>query len=743
MQLITWPIGRLGSRFGLLMEPHRRRAMHSALGRFLDQPLDLAVGLIDPDGQQRVLPFTQHGELFYGCEQFERINSITYRGYDPKLGLKFELNLHSPFYPQDEPLCLMPVLFVEMRITWAKRIRWLWSGDSPIKQARLFIRLNRPDTHFDVSEGRIDLSYDVPLAPAYARSGYDATAEARAAEGLGNGETAHVDERILSINPKARPLSDEHGHGLQIDLPVTEEGSGIKWRLVWAAHCGDEVIEANRQRGRFRYNRHWPDLDAVMKHAVDQRDEHLAHSRRFEKLLEQAPLTQSRRHLLAFGFHSYLTNTWWCDLADGREWFSNWEGTCMYHSTVDVEYNVAMLYLAVWPDLLAKTIRQWADYAKPHDPSGGRIMSHDMGRGLPANGQAYPHDMPVEENANVLLLLQTLIHWTGKTEIVDELAPFVVDLTRYLLWTDRDDSGFPSEGTANTIDDAAPAVQYARKQTYLAVKRVAGLQAAADLLSRCDQEELATTCRDTVRRAIPKIDQHAWLGDHYAICVERDATGMVDVWTGKPLPAGELKGWDDYSIYTFNGLLLPEMIGKPLDFNYDRVQRDITSAIRETLTPYGCGHSSSDATNIWISQNIWRDLAGRYLGAIVPTLDGRYWDLQTFSNTGDQSFGFIDTYIGNELAFYPRGAVAFGHFLAGPRIRIDRLYRDGKKISITPDRYRNSRWPLLPLADWQAGKIPVCVVDGEGQVTIEGEIEEVEIHNPHEPHEDTAAHEHG
>ena len=113
---------------------------------------------------------------------------------------------------------------------------------------------------------------------------------------------------------------------------------------------------------------------------------------------------------------------------------------------------------------------------------------------------------------------------------------------------------------------------------------------------------------------------------------------------------------------------------------------------------------------------------------IVPSLENSYWDLQTYSNTGEQSFGFIDTYIGNELCFYPRGATAFGYFLAGPRIRIDRLTNDeGSRISICPDRFRNSRWPLLPLADWKAGKIPVCVVDDVGNISIEGEIEPVVI----------------
>ncbi len=731
MQLMTWPLARLGSRFGLLFEPHKRRVMHSAMGRFLDRPLDLAVGILDDEGRERVLPFTRHGEPLYACEQFERINSITFRGYDEVRGLRFELNLHAPFYPQDEQLCLLPIFYVELRVTWADKVRWLYDATRDrVKSAKLFIRLARPDTRIDAGEGRIDLNYDVPLAPAYERLGYEAPQDGRAAPGDEADDRtprAAVCERLQSLNEGATPIDDERGRGLMLEIPVTQESSGTKWRLVWATHTDADIMQVRSTPAKFRYVRHWADLDAVMRHAIDHRDDNLHHSRRFEKLLEQAPLMQARRHLVALGFQSYLSNTFWTDVADGGEWFSNWEGACLFHSTVDVEYNLSLLYFAMWPGLLAKTIDQWVHYGKDHAPSGGVILSHDMGRGLSANGQSYPHDMPVEENSNFLLLLQAYAHWTGDTRPVTEHIDFVRKLTEYLIWSDRDESGFASEGTANTIDDASPAVQYSRKQTYLAIKRVTALLAAADLLSTAGDEPAATRCRDEARLARPKIERQAWLGDHFAVCVDKDATGVKDVWTGKPLATDVLKGWDDYSIYTANGLLLPAMINRDCPFDLDKLQTDIINAIRETLTPYGCGHSSGDSTNVWVSQNQWRDMAGRYLGAVVPPLDCRYWDLQTFSNTGDQSFGFIDTYIGNELCFYPRGATALGCFLAGPRLRIDRLAQAGANITIQPDRYRHSRWPLLPLADWAAGKIPVCVVDGEGKVTIEGQIEDVTI----------------
>ena len=93
-------------------------------------------------------------------------------------------------------------------------------------------------------------------------------------------------------------------------------------------------------------------------------------------------------------------------------------------------------------------------------------------------------------------------------------------------------------------------------------------------------------------------------------------------------------------------------------------------------------------------------------------------------NTGEQSLGFTDNYIDESLSFSPRGIVAIGAMLAYPRLIIDRLAPGGASISVDPDRHFNQRWPLLPLADWAAGKIPVCVVH-DGLVHIENDSDPV------------------
>ncbi|MEM7681933.1 MAG: DUF4965 domain-containing protein [Planctomycetota bacterium] len=740
---MTWPLGRLGSRFGLLFEPYHRRVMHSGLGRFLDQPLDLLVGMVDVNGTVRSLPLTRDPDAvdLTHCEQFDRMNSITFRGQCVESGVRFEANFHAVFYPQDEALCTMPAFYIELRAHPGDRVRWHPHRKHPA-EVELLIRFRRPDTHVTAEACAVELAYDCPLAPEHEFVRVDALE----GEGFGPGVSAPVRERVVSLNPDAEPLPS--GDGLRCMVPVTAPGSGVKWRLVWAAHVDRPVLRVKTADGakpaKLLYTDRWRSLDEVVDDAVRARDERLAKSRRFERMLEQAPLDAAESHLLHLSFQSFLTNTWWCVHDDiknptdpsptpsRQRWFSVWDGSCLYHSPVDVEYNVSLFYLTLWPDLLRMELEQWPRFTSPHAESGGRVMCRDFGQGIDATGPDYPHAMPVEENCNFLLLLQTYGRWTGDAGLARRLPHLVQDLAQYLLWTDRDGSGFPTEGVANTIDDASPAVQFGRKQTYLAVKRAAALRAAADLLALGDDPTFAPfakSCEAAADLAVERIERDAWLGDHYAVCLQRSAVDMIDPWTGKPPPIETVKGWDAYSIYAGNGLVLPAMIGREPLLSFERIAQDLRSADRENQSRYGDGHTSAEVENTWISQNLWRDMLARHLKLRGSGSAGRYWDLQVMSNTHTQSLGFCDTYVNNYLAYSPRGVTAFGYFLASPRLVVDRLAPGptGSAISIDPDRSAPSRWPLLPLADWKAGKVPVSVVDRNGRATLECEIEAVEI----------------
>lgn len=722
MQLMTWPLARLGSRFGLLFEPQRRRIMHSALGRFLDQPLDLAVGLIEPDGTERLMPFTPTGSTLYGPEQFERINSITYRGHSEHTGIRFEVNFHSPFYPQDERLCLLPVIYVELRVTHAPRIR---SRRHPITSApdnvRLFFRMNRPGTRIDAAPGRIDMTYEVPLTPRYEPAcGIDDEHEAAPSGGAGG--TARVFERIHSLNDAATWVIDQQGRaGLTLELPVTEEGSGIKWRLVWGAHTADPVLNIHGQPAPLRYVRHWRDLDAVMREAIANRDENLALSRRFEKLLEQAPLDRAQWHLLVLSFQTYLANTFWCQRADGRDFFSVWGGCSLTHNPVTAVYHECLMLLSLWPRLLKLSLEEWTEHCADHAPSGGLTASPDLGIGMAVVRGRQSRHRTLDINSDLLLLLQAYAHWTGDTELLSRHAKMVDRLAAYLLWADREGTGFPPDSPTMDLNGETMSVSTPRRHTWLAIKRMSAMEAAADLLQRAGEAIPSERYRTAARHAVAAIERQAWLDDHYGYAPGPAKAQLLEPGDG----IVDATGWSDYTVQTAHGLMLPTIIAQPLSLESDRLRSDMLSGYRETLRNYGCTDVSSDISRLSISGNIWRDQLARYLHINLPPTDSRYWDLQVYSNTEGQSLSFCDSYIADELAFSPRGVATFGYFLAGPRLQLDRL--DGEYVSVDPDRGHTQRWPLLPLADWPAGKIPICYVDTEGRVRIEGRIQPVKI----------------
>jgi hypothetical protein len=731
MQMMCWTMARLGSRFSLYFEPHARRVMHSALGRFFDRPVDLMVGLVEPDGTERTLPFTQHGSPLLFAEQSERFNSVTFRGYSERYALKFEFNIHSVFYPRDEALCLMPAFYLEVRVHPSDTVRGIRPVGPTPESVELFLRLERPETHIVASDddgGRIELSYAMPLTPQRELGG----GHLEAVEGALQ-TTADIHERIVSLNTDELAQVDSSGRGLRVRVPVTSEGSGVKWRLVWGSFCGETMLEAAGgkehpvRQGRLRYTQYWDSLDEVMDEAIGHRDEHLAKSRRMEKLIDQCPLRADERHLIVQSFQGFLSNTFWCDLDDSSQWFSMWDGSSAHHSPLDAGMPASMFYITFWPKLLAMQLSQWSERARPHEASGGAIVDRDLGVGLRATGKALKYDMPIEMNANFLLLHQLYARWTGDLTEAREHADVIERAAKYLIWADRDQSAFPAVGQANSIVDGGPATQFARKQVYLAVKRVAALGAAADLLMHLDRSDAAAACDKVVTRDGPRVETAAWVGDHYAVCLDDSPFGLVNPATGEPVMDTELRGADGYSIYTSHGLLLPMMCNQSIFLDRQHLMADLVNAERETMGHYGCAHTSAEDGHLSISGNLWRDHMARYMGATKLNWTSAYWDLQVMSNTAGNSSGFSDSYVNRDGRYSPRGVTSIGMFLGYPRLVIDRLAPGGARLSVDPDRHYPQRWPLLPLADWKAGKIPVCVIDRHRKVFIESPLDPVTI----------------
>ncbi|MCS7253140.1 MAG: DUF4965 domain-containing protein [Armatimonadota bacterium] len=704
MHLMATPVSKLGSRFTLIFDPWAHQVLHSSLGRWLDFPTDLAIG-IESNGICKALPFTKRFEHFEVVEQRLRMCGVTFIARSLQLGLGLNAEIISPFYPQDEWTSLAPVFFFRLTIFPVERLFWS-SAERAQKHGRVFLLLRRDGLHIKPSFDRLKISYEVPMT-IWRGERY------RPKNGDVGRDVWRCEERILPLSPGAKLLED----GVEFEFDLSD-ASRSQFELLWCTYVDEPVLSIFGDPASFKYIWLFSDVDSVAHFASANRNEMLHKTALFERLFDEAFLSKSQADLVKFAFQNFLLNTWWVVREDGSDWFSVWEGSCHYHSTVDVEYNCALVYLSLWHELLEMLLNEWSCF-EMHDEVGNYI-AHDMGYGLEVSKQAYPHPMQVEENSNFILMLFCLWHWTANDELIERHRELCKRLTEYFERSDTTGNGFPNLGVANTIDDASPAVQYAREQTYLAVKTLCACHAASIMAEKLGDDEWASQCRSIVDRIKRTLDERAWLGDHYAVCLERTAEGLVDVWTGEELH-GELRGWDAYSIYTANGLLYPLLCGEVPPVNLERVRADLVNSYLMALNEYGCTHTSADLSNVWVSQNLWRDFVASYLGVDLPDNSSRYFALQELMNTGMLTKGFIDTYFTNNLCFYPRGITSIGYLLSLCGLQIDR--RKGlvklKRCAPYPCRI-----PLLPLAIWREGIIPFVVYelkDGEIVGRIIGE----------------------
>jgi hypothetical protein len=285
--------------------------------------------------------------------------------------------------------------------------------------------------------------------------------------------------------------------------------------------------------------------------------------------------------------------------------------------------------------------------------------------------------MEVEETANWLLLLHAHAARGGKRTLVSRHAATIASFTRFLLAADTDGDGIPDRGVANTIDDGSPAIQFGTQQTYLAVKSLGALTAAALMLDQTKQPDLARAARAAAKKIARKLHSHAWAGDHFTVLLEKRGR-LKDPWSGQEVEFAEIPGWNAPHIYTANTLPVLDLAGLEIPLDPRRVRRDLETATGRCLRAYGCTHTDFQRDDLdrlktaataglagaarnpgWISMNILRDLAALKRGIDLSPLVQRYWDWQVLVNTQGTAL-FHETFGGNHLHFYPRGVALWG-----------------------------------------------------------------------------------
>lgn len=685
-------LGRLGARFHLNFLPKEKCVRFSPLGRFYDSEYKLSLG-VRVGGHTRILPFSDTYESFECIEQELSATSVTFLARDTFLGLRMKTKITAPFYPEDEVLSGSPLFFMDVEIENTGKTEgegdYIFSTDGDILKGEVFLQVEN----------------DGSSKPFTLLNGFGFPVECKIKEKIAK-------EKWLN-KTRGKNFSSQIYKG-KVGFSVIENNAVVcdntisipfkvkkqqrnQFTIIIAAYTDMNVLNIEDDLYRFKYTQWFKSLHDAIEYGHMNHNHILEKSGLFDTIIEESSINKSMKNLISSSLQSYLSNTWLTINSHNQDWFSVWEGNCAYHSTIDVEYNIAPLYLMLWPSLLEKTIDEWCNYEKP-----GAVMSHDCGKFLVIKGMEYSHDMEIEENTNLILLVHALYKYTGDKKLVYKHYDRIKRLMQYIYESDTTGNGFPNTGTANTIDDAGPAVQYSKEQTYLGIRALACYTVFTEFAAILKDESWIEKCHEMINKINKTLDEKAWTQNHYAVCIDKNANGIKHAWTGENM-TGKIKGWDAYSIYAPNGLLYPLMTGIDISINSEKVKKHIIETTKSSMTHYGCKHSDVDDTGLlWISQNLWKDCIAAYLGIDMVDLCDKYWDYEMYVNSQGDGGCFVDTYPRPHLNYYPRGitSIALIYAIAGVKIDVP-----NKVLKLNPVRVP-CKIPLLNFADWENNKVP-------------------------------------
>ncbi|MCG2795225.1 MAG: DUF4965 domain-containing protein [Actinomycetia bacterium] len=752
-------LGRLGSRLCLNPAPQRLAWRFSSLGDGTGDLSDFVLAVNDGRGT-RCLPFTDRYPVWESISQSQSMTSQSYQCASPQTDFEMDVTFRSPFYPGEEKVSGAPFFYVDVTVrnaggtpascdvilAWPSRRNFSFGAPAEFASAtEKGLRYKAKYPYYDetLNDWNSRTAWEALAVPAGEAAGVDfrGSAEAEFTDFSGDSLWGYLSpggypDTYSNYKSPTFTFYPRGYYGAVWSVARLAPGESVTRHFVMAGYIADHVLNVKNSgyrdsTFRFKYRGQFADVQNVVNYAVTSRwagdmieDKSLFFDSTISSdsyLTLPSGYRDDVRDLIAYSFKSFLMNTWWAESDSGREWFSVWEGSsCRFHSTVDVEYNDAWFYFSYWPELLEMIMDEWVLYLKTRHQ--GTYLSHDMGWNDQCTGQAYPHDMAVEENTDFILLLYKYWKSTGDTAYMRGKFPLVRKLVNFIINCDDNNNGLPDQYTWNTLDQSTPALQYAKDQTYLGVKCLSAHQAVREMALNQSVPDLAyeKKCHGQVELINQTLAYDLWLSDHFAVCLD----GGVD-------PADR----EAYSIYPSNGLLYLFSGGRNTGVtsgNMERMRTDIVNSTDKTLKKYGSTHSTYNAYNQWVSQNLWRDQLACHLGVELRSenplaLTGRYWDLEEFfARSMNGSFWDVVVYPGGSgvsgasgglrgasgtsgggsapgaggyqqsLGYYPRGTASLGLIEAVAGLALD---LDAGALYYQPTTYP-LRVPVLGQADW-------------------------------------------
>ncbi len=220
-----------------------------------------------------------------------------------------------------------------------------------------------------------------------------------------------------------------------------------------------------------------------------------------------------RQTLAAHGFVADIDGT---PLLFPKENFSN---GCI--STVDVLYPSAPFFLFFNPALLEaqlKPVLEYSALARWRWP----FAPHDLGTYPLANGQVYgggelteENQMPVEESANMLILMDALGTAQGNWKLAEEYWPQLTKWADYLQA-----KGLDPENQLSTDDFAGHLAHNAN----LSIKAIEGIAAYSQMATKLGNAKVGQQYAAAARQMAGQWQTLALEGDHYKLAFDKPGT---------------------------------------------------------------------------------------------------------------------------------------------------------------------------------------------------------------------------
>ena len=665
-------LSRMGSRFTIVPELHQNRIRILPLGYCLPEYTGLSIDI--DTGQQTVLFSNNDAELLSSLSTEFYPTSQRFSAPIPDKKAQLAIELISPFTPSLPKWRIAPIMLLKVTVTNL--------DDQPLDCAVSVTGLHNR-VHADVA------GQEIAAIAAPLRFTIDQAALIQ--QDINHHLAPHLTEQRWS-NPQFHAFSSDingvfllggqqkdgwesiatpHSGKISIQLKA-DPGKSAETYAAFLFYTSSPILLVDGHTCSFTYLKDFRDPVRLLTETLENRQILLQTDAAFQATLRTTSSTENLQYLTHTALQSFLACTWSVRLPDGSIRYSEWEGYPLFHSTMDVVFNSCLFHLAYTPDYLKDMLLNWPRYSQDGD------MPHDMGKGLVIHQNAYPVKMQAEENCNYLLLHAMYAARTHDFSIAKELKPVIERIVQRLISSDTDGDGLPNTGVINTFDDAPVSINMAENQVYLGIKKAAALQLTATLFSEFLSPSTQQNALDRSNLIYNSIIE-SWTGTHFPIALsapEKEADTDPKKITQVLLPHDQhhpittVDSKEDditgYSNYAAHGLVPLWLCGLHAPSELEKLMKThLVTAHNKTSTPYGNAHRDGQQ-NVWVSQNMWRDLAALYLGADIDfaELHRQYTQVQSLSinrrdNTGRWE-GFCDSPYNAFLTAYSRGIPILG-----------------------------------------------------------------------------------